>query len=501
VSEPLPPGGPNVATPARSELTKLHPLTLALILPRLLLSYLWPIVIVYFISSKETAASRSLGYVGIAIGISLVAATIRYFTFRYGIVGDELIVERGILERLSRRIPLDRIHNVDLAAGPMQRAFGVVTLRIETAGGTGTEAELSVVGRSVAEDLRARLLAHRIPDATPQAPAETLLRRASFLEILLVGATENRAGAIGALLLAAWSFADDAGLPLRDWLDEAIAAGSEVSRLQVAATTAAIAVAILAAGWLASVVLGLNTWSGFTLSREGRGLRRRHGLITRFEAHVAIDRVQALIVEDNPLRRGLARALLRVRTAGSPGKGAGAGATVLFPLLRHPEIASLSGLLFDHPPVDHERLHPVHRLAIRRGFLVYLFLLATPLVAAAARGDVRFAWFVPLAALLAYVLARLRYAALGYAWRDGFLLARGGIWTRRTAIVPLPRIQALELRESPTQRRLGLASLLCDTAGPGGALRIVDLDRVEAERLFAALSRAAALAANDELEV
>ncbi len=53
---------------------------------------------------------------------------------------------------------------------------------------------------------------------------------------------------------------------------------------------------------------------------------------------------------------------------------------------------------------------------------------------------------------------------LGYYVGEDHLVVRRGFWRRRTTVIPYYRIQTVSTRRSIFQRRLGLASLVIDTA-------------------------------------
>jgi membrane protein YdbS with pleckstrin-like domain len=71
-------------------------------------------------------------------------------------------------------------------------------------------------------------------------------------------------------------------------------------------------------------------------------------------------------------------------------------------------------------------------------------------------------------------------------WRlddDGFSLRRGRLWRAETR-VPASRVQHLDLKRGPLQRRYGLATLVIHTAGTRhSAVSIGGLDADDAERL------------------
>lgn len=72
---------------------------------------------------------------------------------------------------------------------------------------------------------------------------------------------------------------------------------------------------------------------------------------------------------------------------------------------------------------------------------------------------------------------------------DGFALARGHWWRRETR-VPASRVQHLDLKHGPLERRWRLATLVIHTAGSRmSAVSVAGLDADDAERLRDRLAR------------
>ena len=72
---------------------------------------------------------------------------------------------------------------------------------------------------------------------------------------------------------------------------------------------------------------------------------------------------------------------------------------------------------------------------------------------------------------------------------DGFALARGHWWRRETRI-PASRVQHLDLKHGPLERRWKLATLVIHTAGSKmSAVSVSGLDAADAERLRDRLGR------------
>jgi putative membrane protein len=96
-----------------------------------------------------------------------------------------------------------------------------------------------------------------------------------------------------------------------------------------------------------------------------------------------------------------------------------------------------------------------------------------------------------------YFFHRQSYRYLGYAITQRYLFTREGWLGRATRIIPISKIQGLEITQTPFDRRLGLAGLNIDTAGQaftGGVPRIRNLPLTEAETLARTLAQQAGIA-------
>jgi putative membrane protein len=76
---------------------------------------------------------------------------------------DTVEIGKGVLFRNESTIPLDRIQDIALREGPLQRYLGISSLRFETAGGAGAaqSGNLDIPGIRDAREFRAAVLAQR----------------------------------------------------------------------------------------------------------------------------------------------------------------------------------------------------------------------------------------------------------------------------------------------------------------------------------------------------
>lgn len=73
----------------------------------------------------------------------------------------KLLVKRGILFKVEKSIPLEKITDVGMTQGPLMRFFGLYRLNFETAGQSGAGALVSMIGIVNAEEFREQILTQK----------------------------------------------------------------------------------------------------------------------------------------------------------------------------------------------------------------------------------------------------------------------------------------------------------------------------------------------------
>lgn len=139
----------------------------------------------------------------------------------------------------------------------------------------------------------------------------------------------------------------------------------------------------------------------------------------------------------------------------------------------------------------------------RRGALLYatgtgagFAIPAAVVLATLARSSLDQPWFVGALAgalaglLLGGAIGLRRHRRIG--WKldgEGFATRRGGLWRSET-LVPVSRVQHLDLERGPLERQLGLATLVVHTAGTRlAAVKLPLLALEDAEALRTHLAR------------
>jgi putative membrane protein len=265
---------------------------------------------------------------------------------------------------------------------------------------------------------------------------------------------------------------------------------------------AALALLVLLGSFALSIAATAVAFWDFTLVAAGPTLDVRRGLLEQRHDTLPLRRLQALRVEENLARRVLGLAAVKVDVAGRADRDEARQTSVLLPLGTRAEAFSLVERLIGDLAGVRAR-SPVltgmpRRAATRRVTRALAWAFVPAGLVAVAHAD-RLLAFAVLGGLLipALALALASYRSLGWAlgWEGRVLVTRCGVLVRRTAFVPLGRVQSLALRASPWQRRRRLASLQVQIARSPGTWsdpRAVDLDAGVARGLLAGLAGALA---------
>ena len=84
----------------------------------------------------------------------------RYNARGYQISRDRLRVVRGVMFRSDTIVPFGRVQHIDVDQGPVERALGIATLTLHTAGNHNSSVHLPGLGHGLAVEMREAIRAH-----------------------------------------------------------------------------------------------------------------------------------------------------------------------------------------------------------------------------------------------------------------------------------------------------------------------------------------------------
>lgn len=450
----------------------------------------------------------------------LAGAVIQWACFRFRIGEDRLLIRKGFVKKTRVDLPYERTLGVHVQRSLVDRVIGLVTVTLDTSGSTQAEGRLPSIRTEAAHRLRARVAAALPTDAGPDAARDAsdaadgclaapsrrgrVLIKLGPADMVRIGLGSRNflfvAATIGILadLLQPGNLAD----PIREVVVDN--ATSAVSRLGALAQTALATMAILAVlttALVLTVAAAFLRHHAFALWHDGSTFRSRSGLFTQREVVVETPKIQQLSVSQDIVMRWFKRFRLCALPAvanvaqggGSPGNLDAAGALDI-PLLSDRAVEELHARVFGEEAQNiaalprstaFKRVSPYYiRTLTLRIWLIAGLCLGLVSLALLPSGGFPNTWILigwiaslPVAAGIAWQVWRRRGYARdedGVATRSGFIGSKANAFLMRKA-------QSATLKQSPFQRRKGLATLQVQLAC--GSITVPYIDEGAARRL------------------
>jgi putative membrane protein len=498
LAAPLAPGAAQAALGAGRE-RRLHPLSWLFVLLDQLRQFALPLIALLFFGRRGGEAWEWFGLVGAALLTGV--AVVQYFTYRFRVEAGELVVRSGILHRNVRHIPLARIQNVALKRNLLHRLAGVAEVRLESAsGGATAEAQMRVLSLRDAHALEVLVRTRRAGEdeaaatgAIEEPEQGELLLQLSTLELVRLGLTSNRGLLLGAAGFGVFSQFDGEGFG-RVVANAARAGVGYARGLELDWSAWLIAGTLLLLAFVAlfraiSVLLVLLQFHGFQLHQLDGRLSVESGLLTRHRSHAPLRKIQHWTLRESLLHRLFGRRSLSVETAVTQAVAQRHTLSDPVPIATPARIDALLARWLPWLQWDRIEWQPLHPRAWRR----MLFGPTVLLVIATSVAAVRFgAPALLLLALLPALAWRARRSAARSSWAvtEHALLRRSGWLDRKLSFAEIGKLQGLQLRQSPFDRRHGMASVIADTAGAspfGHRLELHYLPVAQARALHARL--------------
>lgn len=408
-----------------------------------------------------------LGGVAAITLVGFLYSLVAWRMTRFAITDDAVHLHSGILFRQQRQARLDRLQAVDIVQPLLARLAGLAELRLDVAGGSGSNVSLAFLREADAQALRTELLALAAGLRRPTAPEPATVAATSAGAGEPGGATAPAGDAepvadaygpfpaspatTGPTVPSAFEDAPERFLYEVPPMRVVVSALRSTAFVVVAVGLVALGVAIVQTGDLEMVFFALpallgsagvlwnrvNRGVGFRGAISPDGIRLRHGLTETRSQTVPPGRIQAVRISQGPWWRGPDWWSVEINVAGYAGEGENQSDTVLHPVATRDE--ALLALWLAVPDLGVED--------------------ARALVDAGLTGVDDEGGFLPSPRSARWVdpVGRRRR---GVRVTPTALLVRSGRFWRRLDVVPHERTQSLGLEQGPVQRRLGLASFV-----------------------------------------
>ncbi|WP_218970567.1 PH domain-containing protein [Alkalihalobacterium alkalinitrilicum] len=419
--------------------------------------------------------------------LSLLHSALYWLTFRYEWVDGELRVIEGVFVKKRRYIRVERVQSVDLSSGIIQRMFGLVSVKIETAGG-GNEPEVYLIAISEEEGIRTRnfLLqkaTSTVSEMTDQSESERVKSNRWVLSKQDLAIASMTSSGVGIVLTAVIAFFPQIEqlfsiTLVKEFIDFFL----DASYLQVLLYS----FFILALAWLISILITIIKYGNFSVEKVGNELTITRGLLEKRQLTIQTDRVTAVRIVRNIFRQPFGYSAVYVESKGG-GTNEEQRSTVLFPLIRQREINNELAIYLPQYIMSEDVIRAPKRSLLRFQLRmlfwpVALFLTLTYYYPAM----IYFAGVLLFLSLLGY----LQYRDSAVAIKPSQVMLTYRILSKSIVLIRKNKVQSGELASSPMQRIRSLTTVRLSVLSSifGKTFSVRDLDLKTGQSLLTWLS-------------
>ena len=270
-----------------------------------------PLALFIVKANKMALLYTASGFVAVLV-LALVYGYFYYlkFTFYLNPNKKEFVIDKGVFSRKHLTIPIEKIQQVNINQGFLQKIIGVYSLQIDTAGTDSKEVDIRAINGEIAQALKQHLLHGQTvasPENDEEAPMAAVndipLIKIKATTLLKIGLTSNYGQSIALLIgfgYAAFrnikellkAFDNDNGQ-----MEQFVKSGFNLFSIGI--LLAAIAVILLAT----NVIRTFVKYFDFQLSKHRQSLLITAGLLTKKNTLLHPDKIQITKYSQNYLQR------------------------------------------------------------------------------------------------------------------------------------------------------------------------------------------------------
>ena len=465
-----------------------------------------PLAVFLFAAKGNLVNKIALG-ITVFVVVTVTAAFLRYWFFRYHITEDSILVREGVLTKTQLDVKFDRVQAISTQQNIIFRAFDLVTVKLDTAGSAKQEGHLPAIKLSLANDLKKRIgnessVARVADDATDETINEDVedsekktLLRLNARDMVRIGLSSNRA-------LLFLVFLSPLTQQFENEIEESVVEGDLPAAVESLTATnvieavpnslpegigvgVIIVVGILLFLVAASILGAFLRYHQFRLVADNDVLRSTAGLLTRHEHSINLAKIQTVGTTQNFMLRLFKRFRLSAKQASSSKQAKGKSFAI--PLCDSDRLPVLAEELFgkEFPGVVLEpssaEFLPIAKHYVRSRIMLVGVLPATAYTAMMSIPFGAYALFfllwIPIVAAVVWRLYKC-YGVVVTA--DGLARRRGFIGYKISAFLHR-KVQRVSVTQTASQRRKGLASLRFYLAS--GSIKVPYVDAKKANAL------------------
>jgi len=451
----------------------------------------WPVLLVILFRSGQKQSNTELALNAVILiggSVSLFVSIVSYFRYFFHLEADRLVIQKGVFNRTRIRLPFERIQNIRIEQKVLHRMLNVVSLRIDSAGSSGSEITVEALERHKAEDIRQYVLSQKREgfssssqangeDYSAQVQPQSLILRLNVDDLLRVGASQNHLRTAGIIVGSVFGFLFTLADTLQLGFMERIPEYMPGLRLGFPIYLS-LAITLIVIAFIITVLRTISRYYDLRFYEDRNGFSLRAGLFNRKETSLRKEKIQIIRWLNNPIRRALGIYQLNVLQATSGGSSSD---LVTIPGCRQNQVDDVVWSSFAGVDRADYEAHGINRAYV---YWYFRFLGLAPLLVFSALAyflsEPRFllpAGFIP--PFVYWYLDRYQRSYRLYLNPD-FVKTFSGVIGHEYSILPAYKVQSIDVQSSFYQRRRGLADLVIYTAGGSETIPFLELDKANA---------------------
>lgn len=475
-----------------SDPKRLHPIAAIINMLRQLKELIVPILFITIFGGRGNEGLFYFIAVGGGLGLVLLTGFLSWYRFTYRVEEGELRIEHGLFVRKKRYIPFERIQSLDVSEGILQRPFGLVKVKVETAGGARTEdaeAVLTAIRKEEANHIHELLVSVKNSQLGNESSEEEVPIRESIIyklssgDLLLLASTSGGVGVVISAVIA-FFFQFEEILPYEKLYNEV----EHFIKNGFLFISIVVFLGFLVA-WVISVILTMLKYANFTLKKVDQDLIITNGLLEKRQITIPLKRIQAIRISENILRQPLGMASVYVESAGGSALNEEGSKVLVLPLIKKQQIAETLEPFLDGYPFRTE-LNKLPSRAFSR-YLIKGIMLVIPIVIIVSYLFRPWGYASSLLILASVFWSSLKFKDAGWALEKDSLTLRYRRLVKSTVLMRREKVQSLTARKSFFQNKKRLATIeaVVKSGHSGSGGRVNDLEDKDVEVIYHWFSR------------
>lgn len=469
-----------------SEPKRLHPIAAVVNALRQLKELIIPFLVFVVFGSRGTNWDLFYFYGSIgAVVLIFVYGVLAWYRFTYRIEQGELRIEYGLIVRKKRYIPFDRIQSLDLSEGILQRMFGLVKVKVETAGSGGMglqdgEAVLTAITRQDAEEIHNYLVSIKKDGVAEQREeaCDDILYRITMKELLMLASTSGGAGVVISAVLAFVSQFEEF-IPYEQIFDRF----EHFVKSGVVFVSVVVFVGFLLA-WIIAVFGTMLKYANFTVRKVDNDLVITRGLLEKRQFTIPLNRIQAVRISENLVRQPIGYASAYLESAGGSALDHESSRVIILPIVKKSRIPDLL-----EPHLKDYQFRPRLKPVPSRAYIRYLlkdWIMVLPVILAAIWFFQPWGYALLLLLAVSALWSYLKYRDAGWSLDESMLTFRYRNIVKSTVLMRKNKVQSFSVKQSHFQLKKKLATVeaIVKSGHGGTGGKVVDLEKQDADAIY-----------------